>query len=574
MPNTVHYKDDISIVISGAAGQGIATVEELFTAILRLSGYNSYSTSEFMSRIRGGINSTLIRVSSARADAFIDRIDVLIPLHPDAMPHLQHRINENTTIISEQNNISPDNVKNRDNLIILPFTDLAKEIGSKIFSNIIAVGVLAALFNIPESYPTEYLKKRFSSKGDAIVDKNLQAIQKGYELGLNLCKSNKIKITVPTHENVKNNIFLSGTESIGLGALAGGCNFISSYPMSPSTGVLVFLSQKAKDFDVIVDQAEDEIAAINKGIAAWYAGARALITTSGGGFALMTEGLSLSGMIETPIVIHIAQRPGPATGLPTRTGQEDLQFVINAGHGEFARAVFAPGTPEEGFYLTQKAFNLADKYQVPVFVLTDQFFVDSHFSIPDLDLSNVQNNKYIVETDRSYKRYKLTDDGISPRGIPGYGTGLVNADSDEHDEEGHITEDVHFLRPKMVEKRLFKKLGLLTNESLEPVFSGSKDYETLVLGWGSTFSVIKEAVDSLERKDLAFLHFPQVYPLNKKVIDYLDKAKTTVVIENNATGQFARLIQTETGFKIDHNFLKYNGMPFSVEEVKNYLEKI
>jgi len=336
----------------------------------------------------------------------------------------------------------------------------------------------------------------------------------------------------------------------------------------------VFLSHYAKNFDIVVDQAEDEIAAINKGIAAWYAGGRAMITTSGGGFALMTEGVSLSGMLEIPMVLHIGQRPGPATGLPTRTGQEDLQHVLNAGHGEFARVILAPGTPEDAFYLTQKAFNLADKYQIPVFILTDQFFLDSHYSIPDLDLSSIKNDKYIVKTNRDYKRYRLTDDGISPRGIPGYGDGLVNVDSDEHDEDGHITEDVHETRPKMVEKRLYKKLNLLRKEILEPELIGNKDYKILVIGWGSTYGVIKEAIENLGKDDIAFLHFSQVYPLNSNISEFLEKAEKTVILENNATSQFGKVLKLELDLDINEKFLKYNGMPFSAEEVIAYLDKI
>jgi 2-oxoglutarate ferredoxin oxidoreductase subunit alpha len=359
-----------------------------------------------------------------------------------------------------------------------------------------------------------------------------------------------------------------------MGSIAAGLNFISSYPMSPSTGVLVFLSQKAEDFGIVIDQAEDEIAAVNKGIGAWYAGARAMITTSGGGFALMTEGLSLSGILETPMIFHIAQRPGPGTGLPTRTGQEDLQFVLNSGHGEFARAVFAPGNAEEGFYLTQHAFNLADKYQIPVFILTDQFYLDSHYIIPDLALSNIKNEKQIVKTDANYKRYLLTESGISPRGIPGYGSGLVNVDSDEHDEEGHITEDVHYLRPKMVEKRLFKKLKLLKKETIKPELIGPTDYSILLVGWGSTYSAIKEALELSDRKDVAFLHFKQVFPLSDDTAEYLKKAKKLIVVENNATAQFGKVLSLELGIRPNDQFLKYNGMPFSVEEIKEFIAKL
>ncbi len=566
--------NDVAIVICGAAGQGIATVEDLITGILKQAGYHCYSTSEFMSRIRGGTNSTLIRVSSNRINpAFIDRIDILVPLHSLALPHLKHRISDTTTILGEEKNITEEYCVNQEKVIKLPFSEIAKEIGGAIYINIIAVGIFLAFFEIEEELSQSYLSKRFTKKGDKIVKENTEAYKRGYSIGNELVTTGKFKNPLQKDESVVNDIVLSGAEAVGMGAVAGGCNFISSYPMSPSTSVLVFLSRHAKNFDIIVDQAEDEIAAINKGIASWYTGGRAMITTSGGGFALMTEGVSLAGMLETPMVLHIGQRPGPATGLPTRTGQEDLQLVLNAGHGEFARVILAPGNPQDAFYLTHKAFNIADKYQVPVFILTDQFFLDSHYSIPDLDLSEIQNKKQIVKTTHNYKRYRFTDDGISPRGIPGYGNGLVNVDSDEHDEDGHITEDVHVIRPKMVEKRLFKRLNLLRREIIEPELIGSKDYKTLVIGWGSTYGVIKEAIESLGRDDIAFLYFKQVYPLNEKIGGILRKAERTIILENNATSQFGKVLKLELDFDIDETFLKYNGMPFSVEEVTAFLEK-
>jgi 2-oxoglutarate ferredoxin oxidoreductase subunit alpha len=335
--------------------------------------------------------------------------------------------------------------------------------------------------------------------------------------------------------------------------------------MSPSTAVLTYLAQKAKDFGIVVEQAEDEIAAINMAIGAWYAGARAMVTTSGGGFALMTEGVSLAGMLETPVVIHLAQRPGPATGLPTRTEQGDLELALYSGHGEFPRIIFAPGTLEEAFNLTAKAFNLADKYQIPVFVLTDQYFIDSNYNIPKLDAKSIKVEKYITKTQKDYVRYAITDDGISPRGIPGYGDGLVVVDSDEHDEQGHITEDLD-LRVKMVNKRL-AKLKAITKETVEPTVWPSLEYKNLIVCWGSTYHIVEEAIKSLGRKDTAMLHFSQVYPLHESTLEYLKKAKQVVIVESNATGQLAKLIKLQTGFEIEKKILKYSGLSFTVEEL-------
>jgi 2-oxoglutarate ferredoxin oxidoreductase subunit alpha len=328
---------------------------------------------------------------------------------------------------------------------------------------------------------------------------------------------------------------------------------------------MVFLSQLGSDFGIVVEQAEDEISAINMALGASYAGARAMVTTSGGGFALMTEGVSLAGMIETPIVIHLAQRPGPATGLPTRTEQGDLELVLYAGHGEFPRIIFAPGSLEEAFSLTQQAFNLADKYQVPVFVLTDQYTMDTFYNVPSFNLSELGVEKHVVKTSKDYRRFALTENGISPRGIPGFGKGLVGVDSDEHDEDAHITEDME-MRTKMVDKRL-RKLDLLGKDVIPPEFFGPDDYNTLIIGWGSTLLPIKEALSVLAKEDLAFLHFKQVYPIHPDTVRFLEHAKQTIVIENNATSQFGKLIQLMTGFSAKDRILKYDGLAFTVEEL-------
>lgn len=285
----------------------------------------------------------------------------------------------------------------------------------------------------------------------------------------------------------------------------------------------------------------------------------------------MIEGISLAGMIETPVVVHVAQRPGPATGLPTRTEQADLDLVLYAGHGEFPRIIFAPGNLEQAIFLTQKAFDLADRFQIPVFVLTDQYFVDTYYNIPSPDLSGLKVERYVVKTQKDYKRYSLHSDGISPRGIPGYGEGLVGVDSDEHDEEAHITEDLD-LRTKMVDKRL-RRITLIKKETVPPAIFGPRDYKILLICWGSTYPIIREAVEIVGRDDLAFLHFSQVYPLYDGIKTYLDQAEQVIIIENNATSQLGKLLMFQTGVEIESKILKYSGLPFSVEEVAEKLGK-
>jgi len=559
-------KDPLSIVLCGEAGLGIQTIEYLLTKLLKIEGYHVFATKEYMSRIRGGSNSSEIRVSSRRVAAYVDRIDLFIPLDKDAVPHLRKRISGRTMILGDKEKMLTDLP-----VINIPFSQIALEIGNIVFSNIVAVGVIAGLFQIELATLNQLLQQHFSAKSEEIIRKNLEAARRGYDIGIELNRSGQVGINIPKSREVKDEIFLNGSEAVALGAIAGGCNFISSYPMSPSTGVLTFLAQQSKEFGIVVEQAEDEISAINMGLGAWYAGARAMVSTSGGGFSLMTEAVSLAGMIESPMVIHLAQRPGPATGLPTRTEQADLQLALYAGHGEFPRIIFAPGTLQDAFYLTQRAFNLSDKYQVPVFVLTDQFLVDSFYNIPPFDLSDLDVQRYIKETDENYRRYRLAENGISERGIPGFGKGLVAVDSDEHDEEGHITEDLQ-LRSQMVNKRL-KKLGSIRKEAISPTLVGREDYRSLVVGWGSTFHVIQEALEGLGRDDVSLLHFKQVYPLPSHADGFFRRAEKIIMVENNATGQFAKLLKLELGIDIQEKALQYNGLPFSVEELSRTLEK-
>ncbi len=269
-------------------------------------------------------------------------------------------------------------------------------------------------------------------------------------------------------------------------------------------------------------------------------------------------------MIESPLVLHLAQRPGPATGLPTRTEQGDLDMVLHAGHGDFPRLILAPGTFAEGFALTQKAFSLAARCQVPVFILTDQFFVDSRYNTPAFAAAGPPLEKHVVKTEKSYRRFALTADGISPRGIPGHGSGIVCADSDEHDEGGYITEDLD-LRVRMVDKRR-KKMAALQAEAVAPTLVGGESFRTLVVCWGSTLNTVSEAVASLGEKDVAVLHFSWLFPFPESAGAYLKKAEKIIVVENNSSAQFARLLTQATGRVVEHNVLKYDGLPFAVEE--------
>ncbi len=557
----------VNIVLAGAAGQGIQTVESLLVNSLKRSGLFVFASREYMSRVRGGINSTLIRVSSKSVRAFEDRVDILIPLSNLAIPHLKQRINKDTVILGEKQFLDAGPLL-KFRAIDVNFTDLATEIGSKIYANIIALGVIACLLKAKRDVLYDLIADRFQKKGKTIVDGNNKAIDKGYEIGKVLEEKHIFlkDFEIKKNHEISNDLILDGTQAIALGAIAGGVNFECFYPMAPSTGLGTFLAQQALKFGMIVDQSEDEISVINKALGASYAGARSLVTTSGGGFALMTEALSLAGQMELPIVVVVGQRPGPSTGMPTRTCQEDLRLVLHAGAGFFPRIIFAPGTIEDSFYLTQKAFNLTQKYQVPVLILTDQYLVDSYYNLPNLNLDQLKIENHIVKTSKGYQRYKFTESGITPRGIPGFGDGLVDADSHTHTEGGTITEDPE-IRNKTVEKR-FKKLKLIHDITLQPEFIGNeKTFEYLIVSWGSNYHLIKEALEKINRNDIGFLHFNQVYPIHPCVHDYLSKARVRIGIEQNPTGQFSNLIENETHIKMDHKVLKYSGYTFSVEEL-------
>lgn len=561
----LEINDDVSLVICGEAGQGLQTIQQILTHLLINDGYNIFTTKEYMSRVRGGTNSVEIRISSENRKGFVNEIDILVPLDNKAIPHLKKRITDKTLIIGNEE-IAGSGYE----IINIPFVKLAQSIGNKVYANTITISFFFSLFNGDMNKIKSFIQDRFEKKGEKIVQDNFKAMEIGFELGKRV-REETLTINMNKNERVSDNIYLCGTDAIGMGAIAGGCNFISNYPMSPSTGVLVFLAGQSNNFDIVVEQAEDEISAVNMGLGASFAGARSMVTTSGGGLALMSEGVSLCGIIETPIVLHIAQRPGPATGLPTRTGQEDLNLALHSGHGEFPRMIFAPGTLEDGFYMTMNAFNMAEKYQIPVFVLTDQYYVDTYYNTEPFKIDDLEVEKNVIKTEEGYLRYEYREDGVSPRGIPGHGDGLVAADSDEHDESGHITESTE-TRIRMNDKRL-KKEETMMQDVIRPRQIGNDNYEIAVICWGSTYPTVKEAIDEIGDPRITLFHYTQVYPLHPDTEHIIKHAHKSIIIEMNATAQFAKLIRRETGIDITEKVLKYDGIMFSVEEIKTEILK-
>lgn len=548
----------VSILIGGKAGQGIASVESLLTKAFKRAGFFTFSSKEFMSRIRGGSNTVLIIASSTPVNSPVYKSDIFIALDKNAFAHAKDRLRDDSMLIGKGEYFDA-------NLHIYDcdIDKLATELGNPIVSNSIAAGLIFSLVGCDASALEQIVKERYN--GD-ILDTNLRAI----EVGKNIFHENsecRYCLQKDSGENpTKDFLFLSGTEAIGFGAIAGGCDLISSYPMSPSTGVLTFLAQSGSKFGICVEQAEDEIAAFQMGLGVWYGGGRAMTTTSGGGFALMSEGMSLSGMTETPMVVCIGQRPGPATGLPTRTEQGDLELALYAGHGEFPRVLLAPGDIKECFELARDAFNLADKYQIPVIILADQYLLDSYFTVPKFQPDSQKISKSVIETDENYLRYRLTQDGISPRGIPGFGNGFVLVDSDEHTEEGLITESMS-VRIAQHEKRL-RKLDLIKNDAVRPECT---EYSSIaIVGWGSTKHVIREAMSQIADDRAFCVHFAWIYPLSAEQLSILKDAKRIIVVENNATGQFAKLLKLH-GIDVDLSILKYDGLAFFADELREKL---
>jgi 2-oxoglutarate/2-oxoacid ferredoxin oxidoreductase subunit alpha len=562
---------DYSIRIGGEAGQGLQTIGMMLAKVFSRLGYHVFTHQDYMSRIRGGHNFYQIRFADRPISASRDWVDIVVALDRDTIDIHRSSLSERGQIIYDAEFIKQE--YEGEEFLNIPYERIAVERGGdKIMANATAIGAVLGIFDLSLDTFGKIIEITLGKKGEKIVKGNIETARAGLEHARNHCRRlNDFPTSEPREKEL---MLIDGINAIGLGALLSGVKFYASYPMTPSTGIMTYLAGQAKEHGLVVEQAEDEIAAINMVLGASFAGVRAMTGTAGGGFALMQEGVSLAGMLELPIVIAEMQRPAPATGLPTRTEQGDLLFVIYAGHGEFPRVVFTPGTPEQAFHLTNKAFELAEKYQIPVFVQGDQYLADSEWTCTGFDTGRLVYNDYRLRGDRlrelvSYKRYAYTDDGISPLAVPGESKHLVVVDSDEHDEEGHIIEDAE-TRNRMVEKRLFRKLPLIHREIAPPTLYGADDPEVVLTGFGSTFGVIKEVVDELAgSRRVAMLHFSEVYPVPlTDVFDYISllrQARITLCIENNATGQLARLLRAETGFEFSGRINRYDGRPFTLE---------
>jgi 2-oxoglutarate ferredoxin oxidoreductase subunit alpha len=565
---------DLNFMIGGEAGQGVQSVGFLLAKVFACGGYHVFADQDYESRVRGGHNFFRVRVSDDKVGAIAEDVDVLIALDSNSIELHQAEMASPGIMIFDGEKTEGVSGGN-DNVLSIPLEKMAEEkAGDRLMLNTVALGAALSAVSYDLTMLNRVLADHFGS--GEVGSRNIAAAKAGYDYSQSKRKGKFRKIK-PLSE-VKR-MLLTGNEAISLGAIAAGCKFMAAYPMTPASSIMEYMAAKSKEFDLVMVHAEDEIAAINMAIGAAYAGVRAMTATSGSGLCLMVEGIGLAGITETPVVVIDAQRPGPAVGLPTRTEQGDLQFVLHAHHGDFPKAVLAPATIEDAFWITIKAFNWAEKYQLPVIILTDQHLASSHTTVDPLDLSKVTIDRGLFLSDKEdgpleYMRHRVTKSGISPRAFPGLGKALVVTDCDEHDEKGHLTEDAGE-RTAQVQKRL-RKLTSLEKEIGIPRKYGPKRAETTLIGWGSTYGAIHEAVDILHKEDTSvnMLHLNELWPFPRKAVaDAVSEARNSYVIENNGTGQLAQLIKAETGYDVSRRILKFDGRPFTSSYIAEAVKK-
>jgi len=569
-------KPDFNIMVGGEAGQGVQSVGAILAESLAQGGLYVFADQDYESRVRGGHNFFRVRAGKAPLQALSTVLDLLVALNKETIDLHEKELKSGGLVIydAEDTKFTSD----KPGFLNIPLVRLALEKAqNKLMANSVAAGAALGLAGFSFDILAAILEKEFARHGAQTVKENVNAARAGYDLTRASGKTVPLPETLPPAGAGR--LLLNGNEALCLGALAAGCKFVAGYPMTPSSGILEYMAGKGQQYGVVMMHVEDEIAAMNMAVGAGFVGVRSMVATSGGGFALMVEALSLAGMTETPVVVVLGQRPGPATGLPTRTEQAELFFALHAGHGEFPRAVFAPADAADAFDAAVKAFNLAEKFQTPALILTDHHLATSYYSVDRFDLSKVKIDRGALLTGKQtknavdYKRHLVTDSGISPRALPGLGRALVVTDSDEHDEVGHMIEDAATRRAQ-VEKRL-RKLSGMKQEITAPEFNKVEGSGLTLVGWGSTHGAIREASALLEKdgRPVNTLHFRQLWPFpSEAVIDALKTAKKNIVVEGNATSQLAALIRRETGQKVDGSILKYDGRPFSPGEIADRLK--
>ncbi len=572
---------DFTWKIAGEAGFGIMTSGLSFSKIASRSGYYIFDSIEYPSLIRGGHNAYQVRVTDKKLSCQKEMIDVLVCLNKDTYEKNKQFLTENSFVIYDKEDFE---IKENFKKIALPIKKVINDFKASILMrNTLTIGASLALLGGEIEVFLKLIGEEFAKKGEQVVDFNQKTALAGY----NYVKDNYSDKIVNwlDKKSAKEKLVLTGNDSFSLASIVADCRLYCAYPMTPSSSVLATLASWQEKTGMIVRHPEDEISVINTAIGASFAGIRAAVGTSGGGFSLMVESISLAGITETPLVIFLGQRPGPATGMPTWTEQGDLLFAIHAGHGEFPKIVLAPGDVEEMFELTLKAYNLADIYQTPVIIISDMYLSESHQSIEkelidklisdyQIDRGKLINNlKTKVENSnlkiKSFLRYQISNDGISPRLIPGVKGYYYQANSYEHLEDGHTTEE-SLPRKQQVEKRNRKITTYLSKDFQLPKFYGDENAELVFVSWGSNKGIILEVQKKLREKNIktGFWHFSYLYPLDKKkIVSIFKKDKKYILLENNSWGQFGKLLAAETGIVINDKILKYDGRQFMPEEI-------
>ena len=575
-------RNNLSWKIGGEAGFGIKSAGMMFGNIFMKAGYEIFDYTEYPSLIRGGHNTFHLIVDAKPVNSITYHIDVLVALNQETINKHIDEVSHGGVIIYDngQAKLSPAKAKAKKiNGLGLPLGELAKQAGNQLMRNVVAIGATLALVDQNLVIANRVVKANFKSKGQKVINQNLKALK----LGFDYAKQNYKKDFVCCLKNIKknDNILISANESLALGALAAGLNFYVAYPMTPSSSILHFLAGTAVKTGTVVKHAEDEIGVINMALGAANAGARAMVGTSGGGIALMTESLGLAALTETGIVMVNVQRVGPATGMPTWTEQGDLQFMLHAAPADFPRIVIAPGDAQEAFEVGADAMNLAEIYQTPVIIISDKLIAEGNTTVPKFSTKNIKINrgKLLKQAQlnkiKNYRRYKLSADGISPRVIPGMKGGLYIANSDEHDDYGFSDEESKN-RIEQVDKRQ-AKLDTFAKKMPQPIIYGNPKAKKTIVFWGSNKGVLLDAYQRLDKKyqqKIKIMQIQYLWPFPAKfVTDVLSKSKDVLLVENNSNAQLGNLIAQETGIIIKNKFLKYDGRPFYREEITQKLKQ-
>ena len=574
-------KTDVVLRVAGAAGDGIASSGEAFAKICSRSGLHLLAYNSYQSVIRGGFIWLQIRASHEKVFTHGNKVDFLIALNQREFERNCVDIAPGGAILYNSDKIKPNKDKINENIILcpLPVGQIIKDIGrNPILQNTVALGALIKLLDLDFENMANVIRDYFGKKKQTAMEVNLQVSKAGYDYA----EKNLPQFDFKLETDLDNKRpVLTGNQALSLGSISAGCKFYAAYPMTPASSILHWLSAHSIQTGMVVKQAEDEISVINMAIGASFAGARSMVGTSGGGFSLMTEAIGLSGQTETPLVIINSMRGGPSTGLPTKTEQADLFQAIGASQGDFPKVIIAPSNIEDCYYSTIEAFNLADKYQLPVILLSDLFLSEHMESVDSLNFDTIIDRGEIVThkpSDNAYRRYKFTPTGVSPRAFPGTSGTIFQATSDEHDDFGNIISDVFTdpeMRTKIMDKRM-KKMDFVKKDLPIPKLYGADDAKLTIVSWGSTFNVIRESMHLFSQENLPInhLHIKYLAPFQSGIQKILETSNDTLIIEGNFTGQLSKLITMETGFKINHTLFKYDGEPFYTAEITDKVRDI